>query len=114
MSKTWMWAVLAAAALACAAQGSCRAEEGKPAKAARGAENKNEDKGFGDKFTSFWIHDVGGTIHNGLRKGTDKVQNTFTGGTKEKDVEKKRVKDAEKKKEEQEKEAKQKSEATKP
>ncbi|MCW8132076.1 MAG: hypothetical protein KIS92_17145 [Planctomycetota bacterium] len=114
MNKHWMWALFAVTVLACAAQRQVRAEEGKEpkeAKASRTVENKDagEDKSFGDKFTSFWIHDVGGTIHGGLSKGADKIQNAFTGGSKEKDIEKRRQKEALKRKEAQEK-----SEATKP
>jgi len=61
----------------------------------KSAETKHEDKSdkdFGDKFTSFWIHDVGGTIHNGLKKGTGKIEDAFTGGSKERDVANKRHK----------------------
>lgn len=35
-----------------------------------------EDEG-GSKFMNFWKHRVGGTIHRGLTKGTDKVAKTF-------------------------------------
>lgn len=113
MSKYVALALFTVVALACSSQQSCCAEDGKEAKASRSVENKDkdEDKGFPDKFTSFWIHDVGGTIHNGLSRGADKIHNAFTGGSKEKDIEKRRQKEALKKKEAQEKE---KSEATKP
>jgi hypothetical protein len=35
-----------------------------------------EERG-GNKFTNFWVHTVGGTIGNGLKKGADKIANTF-------------------------------------
>ena len=38
---------------------------------------REEKKGFGSRFKGFWIHSVGGTINNGLRRGADKIANTF-------------------------------------
>ena len=67
---------------------TARAEEGKPDKDEKAAEQKADadDKDIGDKFTSFWIHNVGGTIYSGLKRGTGKVQNAFTGGSRERDI----------------------------
>ena len=93
MNKVKLFAPGALALVAFAGWGSAQAEDAKPAE--KHAETKYEDKGekdFGDKFTSFWIHDVGGTIHNGLKKGTSKIEDTFTGGGKEREVANKRHK----------------------
>ncbi|MFH0938748.1 MAG: hypothetical protein V1899_05660 [Planctomycetota bacterium] len=38
---------------------------------------KNEEHHGGNWFTSFWIHDVGGTIGNGLKVGVNKIKRTF-------------------------------------
>jgi hypothetical protein len=50
--------------------------ESKEVKKEERKEEKRDDRG-GSKFTSFWIHTVGGTIGNGLKKGANKIANTF-------------------------------------
>jgi hypothetical protein len=40
-------------------------------------EVKKEEERGGSKFTNFWVHTVGGTIGNGLKKGAGKIANTF-------------------------------------
>ena len=43
-------------------------------------------KGDGwDRFTNFWVHDVGDTIGDGLKTGTRKIKHAFNGGSKERD-----------------------------
>lgn len=103
MRRFFGWMFCAFAAVAVFNSGSAAAEDAKPAKVERTAEqpqSAEEDKDFGGKFTSFWVNDVGGTIHTGLKRGARKIHNAFTGGSKEKDEEKARLKAAEKKKEE--------------
>ena len=38
-----------------------------------------EEKRNGNWFTDFWVHRVGGTIGNGLKKGAKKIDHAFTG-----------------------------------
>jgi hypothetical protein len=38
---------------------------------------KDDAKGVGHKISRFFVHDVGGTIGNGLKKGTSKVSDAF-------------------------------------
>ena len=38
-----------------------------------------EQSSGGNWFTNFWVHRVGGTIGNGLKTGTKKIDHAFTG-----------------------------------
>jgi len=107
MRRFFGWMFCAFAVVVVFNAGSVAAEDTKPAKVERTAEQpqsaEDNNKDLGGKFTSFWVNDVGGTIHTGLKRGARKIHNAFTGGSKEKDEEKARLKAAEKKKEEAEK-----------
>jgi hypothetical protein len=73
-----MFTLVAALALGCAFSASAADKEAKPAKEEKKVEVKTETKAGGDsKFKRFWIHTVGGTIGNGLKKGANKIANTF-------------------------------------
>jgi hypothetical protein len=39
-------------------------------------EKKKEERG-GNAFVNFWVHTVGGTIGNGLKKGAGKIERAF-------------------------------------
>jgi len=41
------------------------------------AKYKVKVKQGGNKFTRFWTDDVGNTIYKGLKKGSNKIANTF-------------------------------------
>ncbi|MBI3830307.1 MAG: hypothetical protein HY291_12375 [Planctomycetes bacterium] len=96
MNRLFWVGLFSVGALALFAGRTCAAEDAKPAKAERQAPAPSEKKGDGNWFTNFWTHDVGDTIYHGLKSGSRKVSNAFTGGTKEKDAENDKLRDAHK------------------
>lgn len=40
-------------------------------------ESKETKERGGNKFVNFWVHDVGGTIGNGLKTGAHKISRAF-------------------------------------
>lgn len=99
MSRVFWLGILTVGALALFAGRTCSAEDAKPVKAERQTSAPEEKKSGGNWFTNFWVHDVGDTIYRGLKTGTRKVSNAFTGGTKEKDAENDKLREAQKKQE---------------
>ena len=82
MSKLQMMALLSCALPVCAFAGD--KDEAKPVSPAPVTTTETvktevvyEEDHSGSSFVHFWKHTVGGTIHNGLKKGTDKVTKTF-------------------------------------
>ncbi|HYF48030.1 MAG TPA: hypothetical protein VEJ63_01395 [Planctomycetota bacterium] len=72
-----LFALAAALTLGCALNASAADKDAKPGKEEKKVEVKTEKKGGDSKFKRFWIHTVGGSILNGLKKGASKIANTF-------------------------------------
>ena len=62
-----------------------RASDGTVVKEKKEVTTDKSDHRDGNWFTDFWVHKVGGTIGNGLKKGTHKVDRAFNGIGKDND-----------------------------